>query len=384
MENKDVALGFIRGETTFETDTAITILIECDDLYYNADGESYLDDAEYDALYRITKISKPSDPYFIEVGSEVRGDAVKLPVVMPSLNQVHEGEIEKWIVKHGLMDEEIVATDKMDGTSVCIVYGHNGNFQIAYTRGDGIEGHDITRHVKNIQSVPNSVSGAMIVRAEIEFSETAFEKVRKVCKKSDGTPYKNPRNACAGMINKDRVHPDIVYENLSVFTYEIMECDLSKKDQLLKLCDEGFEVAKAAVFKGKKLTDEFLSDYIKDRKSHIDFAIDGMVLDINECSVRQRMTDAKKSDDINPAFAIKYKILDESNIVETTVESVEWNLSKNGYAKPKIKLTPFELQQVTISNTTGFNAKYILLQFQILRVLTRSIFSQTTLGMERL
>jgi NAD-dependent DNA ligase len=359
MENKKIALGFISGESTISTDTAICILIECDNLYHN-DGESYLSDSEYDALYRLTKTSKPSDPYFLSVGSEVRGDAVKLPVVMPSLDQVHEGEIEPWIKKHNLGDEEIIITDKMDGVSVCLVYGHAGDFQIAYTRGDGFEGHDITRHIKNIKSVPKSVSGAMIVRAEIEFSESAFERVKQTCKKSDGTPYKNSRNACAGMMNKDNTHDDVVYDNLSVFTYEIMETDMNKKDQILKLNEEGFEIAKAGVFKGKKLTDDFLSTYITDRKQHIDFAMDGVVIDINDNSVRKKMANSKKKDDINPAYSVKYKVLDTNNIVEAIVESVEWNLSKHGYAKPTIKLTPFELQQVTISNTTGFNAKYIL------------------------
>lgn len=359
MKNKNIATSYISGESEIEADIAISILEECDGMYTN-DGESYLTDEQYDALYQLALRANPSNPYFLKIGSETRlEEKIKLPYPMGSLDQVQLGEIQKWVTDNKLSDEDVVISDKMDGISVCLIYDHVGKFKLAITRGDGYEGHDITRHVKKMPCLPKQVSEKMVVRAEIEFSESNFEKVKNKATRKDGSTYKNARNAIAGMMN-NKTLSDVVYEHVDILAYDILGKDLNKKQQILTLQKKGFKIAKCSIHKGKKLTDEFLSEYIKSRKDSLDYAIDGIVIDVDSNEIRNRLTKAKKSSTINPAYAIKYKVLGLDNVKNTTVEKVDWNLSKHGYAKPTIRLTPFELQGVTISNTTGFNAKYIL------------------------
>ena len=83
----------------------------------------------------------------------------------------------------------------MDGVSCLIVYDNTGNLQVAYSRGDGVEGADITRHIKNISNVPKKISGKMLVRGELIMNkETFLEKYAK--------EFKNPRNMVAGLFNR--------------------------------------------------------------------------------------------------------------------------------------------------------------------------------------
>lgn len=173
----------------------ITLLTEADDLYYN-NVESSLSDAEYDTLRNLAKKLDPTNKYFIGVGSAVRGGKVPLPVKMGSLDQLHnDAEIAKWLSDKQLFNDNIVITDKLDGVSCLLVYDNTGNLQVAYSRGDGVEGADITRHIKNISNVPKKISGKMLVRGELIMNkETFLEKYAK--------EFKNPRNMVAGLFNR--------------------------------------------------------------------------------------------------------------------------------------------------------------------------------------
>ena len=149
---------------------------------------------------------------------------------------------------------------------------------------------------------------------------------------------------------------------MTLFAYEIMGSESNKSAQFLDLDCEGFKVVYHKFFSMDSMTEQKLADLIIDRKSNLDYAIDGLVVDVDDETghTQKRLKLEDKSDSLNPATAFKYKINDESDSVDTEVIDVEWNLSKHGYAKPKIKLKPFDIQGVTVSNTTGFNAKYIL------------------------
>ena len=359
MNYRKTALQFLEDSSSIKLQEIFEVLTEADK-HYTDGQDSFINDSEYDQIRLITERLDPTNEYFLGVGSLVRGDdAVKLPFPLGSLDQIQVGEIEQWVKDKGLSDETFIITDKMDGISVLLVYGDNGKLQIALTRGNGLEGQDITRHVKNIPDVPTQVSGKIAVRAEIEYSESDFIKAKKIATRKDGSEYKNPRNAVAGMMNQENIKLGAI-QLLSVFAYDILGVTMSKTEQFAVLEKEGFRQVVRKSVKASELTDDNLSDYIKERKADLDFAIDGIVIDIDEEKTRKMLSKFRKRDSLNPAYAIKYKVQDASNIAITTVKSVEWNLSKHGFAKPKVKLEPFDLQGVTIQNTTGFNAKYIL------------------------
>ena len=127
---------------------------------------------------------------------------------------------------------------------------------------------------------------------------------------------------------------------------------------LADLRDAGFLTPHWVSFKGKELTDVTLAEHIATRRVQSEYEIDGIVIDVNEALKRQQMNPTR--DTLNPAYAIKYKVSDAANQAVATVVGVEWNASKHGYLKPKIKIEPVELVGVTVQNCTGFNAKFIL------------------------
>ena len=339
-------------------------LKEFDALYAGeVDGEeSPITDGQYDALYLYAKQLNPAHKYFTGVGSQVRGGKIDLPFEMGSLNQVPIGSIQDWVIRNNLSNKEHVVSDKMDGTSTMLIYDASGDAQIAYSRGDGVQGADWTRHIFKIKGVPTNckkvLDSGLNVRAEVELTETAFKALYDAgIRRRGGQPYKNSRNMVAGLMNSKTI-PDVCYEHLSVITYEVLGLPVQKKMQLKLLEANGFQVVKYSIIKGSKLTDGFLAKFLKDRKVDLDYEIDGVVIEVNDILERQRMNPTKET--LNPGYAIKYKVADASNQAIATVKGVTWNISKHGYLKPQVNIEPVELVGVTISNATGFNAKFII------------------------
>ena len=354
--NRTDALNMIATPDEYTIDEIIFILTLADDVYAHL-GDSFIEDNEYDALYLIASRLDPANVYFTGVGSEVRGGKVKLPFEMGSLNQVEIGDIEGWVQKHNLRDEKIIITDKMDGTSALILYGDDGLPQIAYSRGNGTEGADISRHIFKIKNVPAQVSGKMTVRVEVELTETAFAELNtKITRHSSKGGYKNARNMIAGIMNR-KENPEVVWDYVTVIAYQVVGSEDHKLDQLDQLEREGFDITPFSIRDGDNLTDEFLSLYLNERRDDTDYAIDGLVLDVNRRQKRLAMNPSR--DTLNPEYSVKYKVADDDNLAIATVKGVTWNVSKHGFLKPQVNIEPIELVGVTISNATGFNAKFI-------------------------
>lgn len=338
----------------------IAILQTADDEYSN-DGElsSFdISDAEYDVIRLNAKRLAPNDVYFTGVGSSIRGGKVDLPNPMPSLEQVEIGDIETWVRDNDLKSEDAVLTDKMDGTSLQLIYDKNGDLQIAYSRGDGLQGADVTRHVRKMKNLKQKIAkGPLAVRAEVELSNTAFEEIRKLVLSGSGKVYKNPRNMTAGMMNKEVAHQPF-YDSVDVFVYEILNTKLDKQESLKELKSLGFNVPVYKVVKGKWLTDEMLADYLNSRRSSLDYDMDGLVITVDSAALKKQMDKGISGTD-DPKSSIKYKVADASNQFEATVTGVTYALSKHAVGKPTIQMEPFDIQGVTIQNTTGFNAKFI-------------------------
>jgi len=351
------ALLLLENPDDYQIADFIAVLQETDDLYYN-DEESYLEDPEYDALRLLAERLNPAHVYFTGVGSDVRGGKVKLPFEMGSLDQIEIGDIAEWISSWNLQNEELVLSDKMDGTSALVIYNESGKPQIAYSRGNGTEGADISRHIFQFANVPSQISGPMTLRAEVELTQTAFETLRAAGIVSrSGKPYKNARNMVAGLMNS-KTNPAIVYDHLTLVTYQVLgREDLSKVAQFDLLEAEGFQTANYTVLKGRDINDDMLASFLNMRRSVLDYEIDGIVIDVNDVKKRAAMNPTR--DTLNPAYSIKYKVADASNVAVATVKGVTWNVSKHGYLKPQVNIEPVDLVGVTIQNLTGFNAKFI-------------------------
>ncbi|MGI0076392.1 MAG: hypothetical protein ACREAU_03185, partial [Nitrosopumilaceae archaeon] len=205
----------------YDMKTIITVLKSSDEQYFNQ-GQSYLTDAEYDALKQYGSQREPQHSYFLGIGAEVRGGKVKLPYTMGSLDQVYEGEITDWVGNHSLQDETVIITNKLDGISAMLIYDDIGNLQIAYSRGNGVEGADITRHVKQILNIPKSdVLPGLVVRGEIIFPIHKFEEIKDIAMNRSGNIYKNPRNAIAGIMNAESNSP-VVYPAIDFIAHSVV------------------------------------------------------------------------------------------------------------------------------------------------------------------
>lgn len=333
----------------------LDILKLADDQYFNDDGESFLEDSQYDALKRFAHSVDATNPYFLGVGSSIRGGKVPLPFKMGSLVQVYEGEAQKWVRQYKLQTRQVCISDKLDGASALIVYDNKGDLQISYSRGDGIEGADTTRHIRQIASVPQNVGQKMAVRAEVIMRDRDFEIVKTKVTSRGGKPYKNARNMTTGLMNATENKP-IVYQYLEVVAYEVLEpAGLSKRQQFDLLHQKGFETALNFHTDGNWLTDERLTDYLKQRKHWSEFALDGLVIEVVDADLRASINPSTET--LDPEYARKYKIADAPSVA--TVKHIEWNISKDGYAKPRVHVNPIEVQGVTIQHATGFNAQFI-------------------------
>ena len=341
----------------FEADELINMLRSADDLYFNS-GESFLSDAEYDNVKRYVSELDKGNTYVAGIGSEVRGGKIKLPHPMGSLVQSYTGDIEKWVGKYRLETEKITISDKLDGVSGLVCYNKK-QFHIAYSRGDGMEGADISRHLRKMKSLPKTVPTDLVeaIRGEIIISEPNFKKLCEHSQRLGGRVYKNARNAVAGIMNSES-NPEWVYDYIDFVAYEVVNPNYWSKDvQFENLKNYGFNTAPAFVVDGRRLTDDILVDIVINRKKDSDYALDGIVLEINDADLRRKINPTK--DTLNPEFARKYKTASADNIATVTVLDVELNVSKSGYVKPTIIFEPVELMGVTISRCTGFNMKFI-------------------------
>lgn len=342
--------------TEFDLNDLFKVLSIADDAYHN--DTPIFEDKEYDALRLFCETAEPDNSYFLGVGSVVRGGKVKLPYSMGSLTQAYVGgDIQKWIAQHNLNNEEIVITEKLDGFSVLLVYGATGELQIAYSRGDGIEGADITRHVSKIPCVPKNIHTSAVIRAEIIFKRNDWDVVKTKIRRSGGQLYKNARNCVSGLMNASESDQKAL-DALSVVGYSVVShSHFSKRDQLDLLDDLNIISPRRDVFPGDVCTDDELAKLLNMWRSSSEYEIDGIVLDVNDVDLRNQISPSKST--LNPEFARKFKVADASNQAIATVVEVQWNVSKNGYLKPRVRIEPVELVGVTVQHATGFNAKFI-------------------------
>lgn len=327
-----------------------------DDAYFNT-GEPIVEDQKYDIAKRYAYNRNPAHVYFTGIGSEVRGSKVTLPYPMGSLDQIDCGKINDWITTNALNEQVLVVTEKLDGISALLIFDHLGELQIAYSRGNGIEGADITRHVRKIPSLPRWTDGAFVVRAELIISKKNFKEACKIQKSRSGDEYKNPRNMIAGIMNA-KENDSRVYQYVSVVAYEIVNNDMSKLEQLSILERNEFSIPNMRNLKGSNIDDDLLSSFIDQRRQEGDFEIDGVVVDVNHPAKRKELNPTKST--LNPAYAVKYKTMGAENIKEVRVVGIDYNISKHGYVKPVIRIEPTDLMGVTVQKCTGFNMKFIV------------------------
>lgn len=315
----------------------VDLLTNANDKYYNS-GSELMPDATYDALRDILTKKSPKNKFLKQIGAPVSKEKVKLPYMMASLNKIKPGtsDLDSWIKKY---KGPYYISDKLDGVSGLL---HNDGKLKLYTRGDGMYGQDISHLLKYIK-VPNIPNG-YAVRGELIISKKKFEKINK------DKIYKNPRNAIASLANSKTIPIQLAKES-EFIAYSVIHPELKFSDQIKELGKLKFTVVT-----NKMITDlnsDMLSSYFIDRRKNSDYEVDGIVVIDNAI---QQVPDSLKNPD--HAFAFKMQLDDQT--AQVKVIGVEWECSKWGYIKPRVRIEPVSLVGVTITYATAFNAKFVV------------------------
>ena len=320
-------------------------------LYYS-DGSSDITDEEFDALLDQLR-AENSNSELLGVGHGYRVENDTTPGEKIKHKYGTAGSLDKcrtWKeLSPSIRDSDVCCSLKLDGLSVVLYYKDNVLIK-ALTRGDGTTGIDITDKIIKIWPryiiSDDKFSGA--IRGEILMTYDRFDDY--LDKHPD---MKNPRNTAAGIINS-KTGEGIEYLTLIVYTivgydshFDYMDNYLAMHDKLISwfgklnvvYCSEEL-----------KLYSDVLDQTMAKLRSYWsgEFPSDGIVITASNMV-------CKDGEVIYDANAYKFP----SEIKETEVVEVQWNMSKTRYAVPKIRIKPIELAGTAVEYCTGYNAEYI-------------------------
>ena len=336
--------GFVKVLKNKNLDTLKDIKKYLDDKYYNTGEKSEFSDEQYDLLKDLIISMDITEKN--KVGSKIREDnnRIKLPYWLGSLDKIKVEETNKfynWIKKNKFT--EYIIENKLDGISCLLVF--DNKITKLYTRGDGNIGSDVTHILKYIQNIP-LIKNKVSIRGELIIKQKIFEK-----KYSNDSS--NQRNMVSGLVNAKTLKDGI--EDLEFIAYEMIldeKNQYSPLEQLNRLKEYGFKVVKYLIISNSELIVDNLSEILLENKRLSEYEIDGIIIQTNKEYIRNIKD--------NPKYAFAFKMTITDNLIEAEVDKVEWNISKHKLLKPRIKIKPVNLNGVTITYASGFNAKYIV------------------------
>ena len=343
-------------------------------LYYTL-AKPEISDYEYDMLVKelqeleaqYAEIGMEESPTQ-KVGSDLTPGAKTIPhkVRMASLENAYSLEEVLAFINRTNNDlgynSEYCAELKIDGFSINLYY-ENGNFVYATTRGDGLEGEDVTENFRLLPDVPFTIDyqGAIEIRGEIYIPVQDFLALNEFRRENELKTFANPRNAAAGSIklkNREEVKSRHLkalfyalgyYESPLLYKNEIID----KQTRLLDFLDElGFPTSKRTLCKNYREVEDFCLQIEQERYT-IPYDIDGIVIKVNSLEDQKKLGWTAKS----PKWAIAYKFKPEEK--ETVLESVSFQVGRTGAVTPVANLKPVFISGSTVSHATLHNADEI-------------------------
>lgn len=301
------------------------------------------------------------------VGSDINKSFKQVKHKYPMLslgNTYSEEEVTDFYnrVQKGLNDEfEIVCELKYDGTSISLTYV-NGELTQAVTRGDGVEGDDVTANVRTIRSIPlrlrgNDYPAEFEIRGEILMPWSVFEDLNKERAEQEEALFANPRNAGSGTLKQQ--DPKIVAaRKLDSYLYYLLGENLPTDghyENLMKAQEWGFKIS-TATKKCKTLEEifQFIKYWDIERKN-LPVATDGIVLKVNSLTQQRNLGYTSKF----PRWAIAFKFQAEKEV--TILESVSYQVGRTGAVTPVANLKPVKLSGTTVKRASLYNEDYIKL-----------------------
>jgi DNA ligase (NAD+) len=364
--------------TLKDLDSVRKVLVFHEYRYYIM-SDPLLTDAEYDILYKALEKLESENPKLITPDSPTQRVAKGLTKSFPTVshlvpmlsleNSYNAEDLVDWDRKAreitGLEAIEYCVEPKFDGASISLIYENDILFRGA-TRGDGVQGDEVTANIKQIRSVPLSAAFSRYgieqveIRGEVLMNKENFKKYNRQLAEQQMAPLANPRNAAAGSLRiKDPV--EVSRRNLEVFLYhvsyyafadnpEVKKAPSTHSDSLEMLWKLGFRSPnkEKKVFKGIQPVIEYCLAFESGR-DQLPYEIDGMVVKVNEFALQDTLGMTTH----HPRWAIAFKF--KARQATSKLLKVEFQVGRTGSITPVAKIEPVPIGGVTVGSVSLFN-----------------------------
>lgn len=341
---------------------------------YHVLDQIELTDSEFDALFLELRTLEAEHPELIlpnsptqKVGGMILKEFNQITHEMPMLsldNAFNEDDVMKFDerIREKLTSSELAtltywAEPKLDGLAISILY-ENGRLVRAATRGDGVQGEDVTENVKTIQSIPLVLTGSFPARLEVRgeafMRKSVFEKLNLARLKKNEKPFANPRNAAAGSIRQ--LDSKIAAERqLSFYAYGIGIIEdnpqefTAHSEALISLQSFGLPVC--PLNQSAKNVKDLIAyqEKILAERDQLPYEIDGVVYKVDQYALQEKLGFVSRA----PRFAIAHKFL--AMEARTILLDVDFQVGRTGSITPVARLEPVNVAGVIVSNATLHN-----------------------------
>ena len=340
-------------------------------LYYQQ-ATPEITDYAFDVLLKELEVLEKEYPEFVDPNSPTQRvggtvtrvfDAVLHKYPMLSLdNTYNEGELADFDnrVKKNLGEPfEYIGELKIDGVSISLIY-EKGRMVRAITRGDGVQGDDVTANVRTIRSIPLVLKGENFpdefeVRGEIYMTRSGFGQMNLERAEAGGQLFANPRNATAGTL-KTQDSSIVAQRPLDAYFYFLMgdgiEAD-THNERLNLLKSWGFRVSDIRIRANNIGQILHFIEEVDESREQLDFEIDGVVIKVNSIRQQEELGATTKS----PRWAIAYKYKAEEAI--TKLLSIDYQVGRTGTVTPVANLEPVQLAGTTVKRATLHNSDFM-------------------------
>ena len=306
--------------------------------------------------------NSPTQRVGSDLNQEFRQVAHRYPMLSLS-NTYNEGDVAEWYnsVRKGLNDApfEVCCEMKYDGLSISLTYV-DGQLRQAVTRGDGVQGDDVTNNVKTIRSIPLVLPGKgypneFEIRGEILMPWQSFERLNREREAADEPLFANPRNAASGTL-KSQKSEVAATRQLDAYLYYLLGEELPADghyENLMAAASWGFKISQGM----KKVSTlqeiyDFISYWDTERKN-LPVATDGIVLKVNNLQQQRSLGFTAKS----PRWAIAYKFKAERAC--TRLNEVTYQVGRTGAVTPVANMDPVQLAGTVVKRATLNNEDFI-------------------------
>ena len=306
--------------------------------------------------------NSPSQRVGSDISSEFKQVAHRYPMLSLS-NTYNRQEVAEWYesVRKGLhgADFEVCCEMKYDGLSISLTYEY-GRLVRGVTRGDGVQGDDVTANVRTIRCIPLVLTGEgypedFEIRGEILMPWSVFENLNAEREKAEEPLFANPRNAASGTL-KSQSSALVASRRLDAYLYYILGAELpsdSHYDNLETARQWGFKISEG-MLKAKTLDEiyAFIDKWDTERKN-LPVATDGIVLKVNSLAQQRQLGYTAKS----PRWAIAYKFKAERE--RTRLVDVTFQVGRTGAVTPVANMEPVQLAGTVVRRATLNNEDFI-------------------------